>query len=120
MLCTYVMRWSTNETLGLRDLRGFVDAARLFGIAIAGLPHTDVTAQVVAHCRQGSDGQRPYVDHSPSSAPRCSTADRAVSSLVCPYTSPVMAIELCPRRSATALICVPDYSHATAALWRSV
>lgn len=45
--------------------------------------------------------------HNPSLSARPSTADLAVSSLVCPYTSPVIAMELCPSRSATALICTP-------------
>ena len=43
-----------------------------------------------------------------------------MSSDVSPYTSPVTLIELCPNRSATALICTPLSSHATAALCRSV
>jgi hypothetical protein len=47
-------------------------------------------------------------------------AERAASSLVCPYTSPVMATLECPSRSATALMCTPDSSHATAAECRSV
>jgi hypothetical protein len=34
--------------------------------------------------------------------------------------SPVIAIDECPNRSATALMCTPDSSHATAAEWRSV
>ena len=34
--------------------------------------------------------------------------------------SPVTLIELCPSRSATALICTPDSSHATAEECRSV
>src|SRR6185295_19174862 len=37
--------------------------------------------------------------HSPSLPARPSTADLAVSSLVCPYTSPVIEIELCPSKS---------------------
>jgi hypothetical protein len=46
--------------------------------------------------------------HSPSRPANPSTAARAVSSDVWPYTSPVIAIEECPSRSATALICTPD------------
>jgi len=56
----------------------------------------------------------------PSVAPRASTAVRALWSLVCPYTSPVMATLLWANRSATARRCVPDSSNATAVLCRSV
>ena len=42
------------------------------------------------------------------------------SSLVCPYTSPVIEMELCPSRSATALICTPDSSQPKAAECRRV
>jgi hypothetical protein len=58
--------------------------------------------------------------HKPSPSARPSTADLAVSSLVCPYTSPVIAMELCPSRSATALICTPASSQPTAAECRRV
>jgi hypothetical protein len=58
--------------------------------------------------------------HNPSAPPRPSIAARAVWSEVCPYTSPVIATEECPSRSATALMCTPDSSHATAAECRSV
>jgi hypothetical protein len=34
--------------------------------------------------------------------------------------SPVMPMLLCPSRSATALMCTPASSHATAPLWRRV
>jgi hypothetical protein len=54
-------------------------------------------------------------DHGPRSALEPSTAVRAVSSQVCPYTSPVIAMDECPSRSATALMCTPRSSHATAA-----
>jgi Phage capsid family len=57
---------------------------------------------------------------SPSRSASPSTAARAVSSEVCPYTSPVIATEECPSRSATALMCTPASSHATAALCRKV
>ena len=67
------------------------------------------------------DGPDQRVDHSPSRAPSDSTAVRAAVSMWCARTRrPLMLIEECPSRSATALICTPDSSHATAALCRSV
>ena len=56
----------------------------------------------------------------PRRAAKPSTAARAVSSDVWPYTSPVMAMEEWPSRSATALMCPPDSSRETAAEWRRV
>jgi len=61
----------------------------------------------------------PKPAHKPSAVPKPSTAARAVSSLVCPYRSPVIAMDAWPSRSAAALICTPDSNHATAAEWRS-
>ena len=46
----------------------------------------------------------------------------AVSSEVWPYTSPVIAMELCPNRSAAALMCTPEFEprhgDSTACRWR--
>src|ERR1700737_767679 len=71
-------------------------------------------ADLGQHLGQTSKLYSPSVPDSPS------IAARAVSSDVCPYTSPVIAIEECPSKSATALIWTPASSHATAAECRRV